>query len=105
MELRKLEIVTQEVLRDFPNITYSISASKKSSSLYLYLSMQDTILSMRISDHNNNVHYHFKHLVSKNININNLKRAIHNLCISLQKKRTYFLLNRITRQRECTAMA
>ena len=51
MELQKLENITKDVLREFNGITYSINTSKKSDSLYLYLYLQGTQISMRIANH------------------------------------------------------
>ena len=93
MELQKLENITKDVLREFNGITYSINTSKKSDSLYLYLYLQGTQISMRIANHQYKNKYHFKEIIKDKINPNNLRRAIYNLCVSLQRKRTYFLLN------------
>ena len=100
MDIQKLENITKIVLRDFPNINYSINPSKKSDSLYLYLSLQGTKISMRIANHDYKNRYHFKQIVKENIDPNNLKRAIYNLCISLHKKRTNFLLNALIYKRQ-----
>ena len=105
MELQKLENITKDVLREFNGITYSINTSKKSDSLYLYLYLQGTQISMRIANHEYINKYHFKEIIKDKINPNNLRRAIYNLCISLQRKRTYFLLNCLTYKRENMVMA
>ena len=105
MELQKLENITKDVLREFNGITYSINTSKKSDSLYLYLYLQGTQISMRIANHEYRNKYHFKEIIKDKINPNNLRRAIYNLCVSLQRKRTYFLLNCLTYKRENMVMA
>jgi len=104
MELQKLENITKDVLREFNGITYSINTSKKSNSLYLYLYLQGTQISMRVANHEYRNKYHFKEIIKDKINPNNLRRAIYNLCVSLQKKRTYFLLNCLAYKRENMVM-
>ena len=104
MELQKLENITKDVLREFNGITYSINTSKKSDSLYLYLYLQGTQISMRIANHQYKNKYHFKEIIKDKINPNNLKRAIHNLCVSLQRKRTYFLLSCLDYRRQLATM-
>ena len=104
MELQKLENITKDVLREFNGITYSINTSKKSDSLYLYLYLQGTQISMRIANHQYKNKYHFKEIIKDKINPNNLRRAINNLCVSLQRKRTYFLLSCLDYRRQLATM-
>lgn len=90
MELQKLENITKDVVRKFNGITYSINTSKKLDSLYLYLYLQGTQISMRIANHEYRNKYHFKEIIKDKINSNNLRRSIYNLCVSLQRKRIFF---------------
>ena len=104
MELQKLENITKNVLREFNDITYSINTSKKSDSLYLYLYLQGTQISMRIANHEYRNKYHFKEIIKDKISLNNLRRAIYNLCVSLQRKRTYFLLSCLEYKRKLASI-
>ena len=88
MELQKLENITKDVLREFNDITYSINTSKKSDSLYLYLYLQGTQISMRIANHQYKNKYHFKEIIKDKINPNNLRRAINNLCAKFALRTT-----------------
>ena len=70
----------------------------------MYLYLQGTQISMRIANHEYRNKYHFKEIIKDKISLNNLRRAIYNLCVSLQRKRTYFLLSCLEYKRKLASI-
>lgn len=95
----KLDFMVKEVLRNFPEFSYNICKSKRSSSIYVYIKDNLSYGSIRISDHKNNYDYSFdREIVSDKINLQCLSRAIKNVCLKLRRKRLRVCFNVLERQ-------
>lgn len=99
MSQGKLDFLVREILRKFPECTYSINKSQKSDSIYLYITDGILTRSIRISDHRNGYNHFFNtEIVSDKLNINCIRGAIANVCKSMRKSRTNYYLNKISAQ-------
>ena len=99
MSQGKLDYMVREILRKFPECTYSISRSQKSDSIYLFITDGTLKRSIRISDHRNGYNHFFNtEIVSDKLNINCIRGAIANVCKSMRKSRTNYYLNKLSAQ-------
>ena len=93
----KLDFMVRDILRAFPECSYSICKSQKSDSMYIYITDGQLKRSVRISDHRNRYNrFYNREIVSDKININCLGRTIVNVCKSMRKSRTKFHLKEIS---------
>lgn len=92
-EMRFTKIVN-EVMKEFPEYSYDIRKSSKSSSVYLYVHDElGLIKSLRVSDHKNMLYGRYdKEMIAPKIREKVLKKTIVNLCESLKRKILSFLL-------------
>jgi hypothetical protein len=80
----------------YKTIQFDVEKSKQSNSLYLYLTMQETIISLRISDHTNEQPYHkYQIIISKQMTTKKICEKIDSLCKEMSIKRRYYLLKKI----------
>ena len=99
MSIEWLDGAAKEVLRNFPELSYEISKSAKSSSLYLYIKDGVHIRSIRVSDHKNGYNHYFnREVVSDKFNRKCLSRTIANQCRALRMARKFHCFDIIERQ-------
>lgn len=94
MEEERFERIVKQTMKDYPNFTFKIYKSSKSSSKYLIIKDDlEFMKSLRVSDHRNFSSRSFdKEMVAPKIKEKVLKKTIVNLCESLKRKRLGFLL-------------
>ena len=99
MTLGKLDFMVKEIMRKFPECTYKLNQSSKSSSLYLYITDGYLVRSLRVADHFNgyNCEFHLE-IVSDKINKKWLYGAIVNLCKSMRRSRTKYCFKVMEKQ-------
>ena len=99
MSIEWLDSAAKEVLRDFPELSYEISKSTKSCSLYLYITDGVCLRSIRMSDHRNGYGYYFNvEIVSKKFSKKCIRRTIANQCRALRMARKFHYFDIIERQ-------
>lgn len=107
MEEERFERIVKQTMKDYPNFTFKIYKSSKSSSKYLIIKDDlEFMKSLRVSDHRNFSSRDFdKEMVAPKIKEKVLKKTIVNLCESLKRKRLRFLLYGVSLQLEQRSFA
>ena len=106
MKLFKLEQdylteIIMPIKAKYKNIQFVVEQSKRSNSLYLYLTMQETVISLRISDHKNEIPFHkYQLIVSPKMTTKKIYDKIDRLCQEMSIKRRYYLLKKIETEKE-----
>ena len=99
MSIEWLDSAAKEVLKDYPELSYDLSKSTKSCSLYLYITDGVFKRSIRVSDHKNGYNYYLnKEIVSDKFNRKCIRRTIANQCKALRMARKFHCFDIIERQ-------
>ena len=92
----KLDFIAKEILKNYPECKYEINKSKKSDSIYLFISDGYLKRKIRISDHWNGYNYFFHtEIVSDKLRENCIRGAIANLCKSMRRSRMNYCFKAI----------
>lgn len=91
-----LEKLIQPYKQKHKEIIFIVEKSKYSNSLYIYLNYEETILTLRISDHKTNTKWHKNQIITTDqTTCNEIINQIKNLIERIKRKRIYYLLNKI----------
>lgn len=107
LTLNSIKEITRSQVAKFPDLEYSVWQSQKSASIYVYVYLDKTYVSLRISDHQNKntPHHNEELIVGREFKTDKFKAIIKKMCYSVRMKRVRFLCDTVgnTQDKQCNS--